>query len=103
MGVPAGFSDLLKTWTAQSRITLCVDGVLQQPSFSQETRVPQGGVLSPILFNIVMEILLRYVNARAADFCVKLSAEDAERRGVSPLPPAPAFSSLLLLTRTTLS
>ena len=88
MGIPSGFSDLLKSWTAQSRITLCVGGVLQQPSFRQETGVPQGGVLSPILFNIVMEILLRYVNARAADLGVKLSAENAERRGVSPLPPA---------------
>ena len=88
MGVPAGFSSLLKSWTAQSRITLCVGGELQQPPFPQETGVPQGGVLSPILFNIVMEVLLRYVNAHAADLGVKLSAEDAARSGASHLPAA---------------
>ena len=88
MGVPDAFTALLKTWTAQSRITLCVGGVLQQPSFPQETGVPQGGVLSPILFNFVMEILLRYVNTRASELGVKLSAEFAEGKGVVPLPPA---------------
>ena len=87
MGIPALFSDLLKSWTAQSRITLCVGGVLQQPAFAQEMGVPQGGVLSPILFNFVMEILLRYVNSHAADLGVTLSAKNAERQGVALLPP----------------
>jgi hypothetical protein len=55
MGIPPYFIDLLKSWTAQSRITLCVEGSLLQPSFPQEMGVPQGGVLSPILFNIVQK------------------------------------------------
>ena len=88
MGIPSSFTHLLKSWTAQSMITLCVDGNLLQPPFPQEMGVPQGGVLSPILFNIVLEILLRYINAQAAVLGVKMAAEDAQRMGVVRLPPA---------------
>ena len=88
MGIPPNFIDLLKSWTAQSRITLCVEGSLLQPSFPQEMGVPQGGVLSPILFNIVLEILLRFVNTQAAALGVNMAAEDARRKGVIRVPPA---------------
>ncbi len=60
---------------AQSRITLCVGGDLQQPSFPQEIGVPQGGVLSLIQFNIVLEVHLRYVNAHAAELGLVFSAD----------------------------
>jgi len=73
MGIPEAFVNLLRTWTAQSQITLKMGGVAQKP-FPQETGVPQGGVLSPICFNLLMEVLLRYVNAHAAELGVTISA-----------------------------
>ena len=88
MDVPAAFINLLKSWAEMSRITLRVGGSLLEPSFSQETGVPQGGVLSPILFNIVLEILLRYVNSRAAELGVEFSAEAAAASGAPSLPAA---------------
>ncbi len=87
MGIPDGFSGLLKSWVAQSRITQCVSGDLQPPSFPQEIGVPQGGVLSPILFNIVLEVLLRYVNAHAAELGVVFSVDAAAgTAGAAPEP-----------------
>jgi hypothetical protein len=87
MGIPSDFMTLLKTWTAQSRIALRMGGATLEP-FPQETGVPQGGVLSPIIFNLFIEMLLRHVNAHAADLGVKLSAVEAERAGVPNLPHA---------------
>ena len=86
MNVPAAFIELLKSWAEQSRITLRVGDKRLEPSFSQEIGVPQGGALSPILFNIVLEILLRYVNARAAEFGVEMAAESAMQSGAPVLP-----------------
>ena len=82
MGVPVEFTDLLQSWADQSRIALCMGDAPQQP-FPQEKGVPQGGVLSPIIFNLVLEVLLRYVNAHAAELGVEISAEaaPAARRG----------------------
>ena len=51
MGVPDDFVNLLKSWTAQSRIALRMGGTTLEP-FPQEMGVPQGGVLSPIIFNL---------------------------------------------------
>ena len=59
MGIPGDFMTLLKTWTAQSRIALRMGGATLEP-FPQETGVPQGGVLSPIIFNLFIEMLLRH-------------------------------------------
>jgi hypothetical protein len=77
-------------------ITLCVGGAIQQPDhhdrsakrrgFRRGTCSPTPVSESPILLIFVVNILLRYV--LAADLGVKLSAEDAERTGVSPLRPA---------------
>jgi hypothetical protein len=64
MGVPDGFTGVLKSWAALFSIPLLVGDDLQPSSF------PQGGVLSPILFNIVLKVLLRFVNARAAELGV---------------------------------
>jgi hypothetical protein len=50
--------------------------------------VPQGGVLSPILFNIVLGILLRFVNTQAAALGVNMAAEDARHKGATRVPPA---------------
>ena len=80
MGIPAEFTSLLQTWTAQSRISLRMGGATLEP-FPQETGVPQGGVLSPVIFNLFIEVLLRHVNARAEELGVELSAADAARAG----------------------
>ena len=78
LGVPLKYVDILKSWAAQSRITLNLGGKTQAP-FPQETGVPQGGVLSPICFNLFLEFCLRYVNARAADYGIELkTGETAE-------------------------
>ena len=86
MGVPAAFVELIRSWTAQSRISLRMGGTTHAP-FPQEVGVPQGGVLSPIIFNLFIEILLRYVNARAVDLGVELSADRAAAAGDNT-PPA---------------
>ena len=86
IGIPESFIALLKSWTTQSRISMCMGGVTQEP-FPQEMGVPQGGVLSPIIFNFFIEVLLRYVNARAAVLGVELAAEQATAAGAN-VPPA---------------
>jgi hypothetical protein len=67
-----------------------------QPPFPQQTGVPQGGVLSPILFNIVLEILLRFVNARAAELGVEMSA-GVDVQGDAPPSHMPSALRLLAL------
>ncbi len=73
----------------------------------QEIGVPQGGaqVLSPILFNIVLEVLLRYVNAHAAELGVVFSADAAagcQCRSLSPksLRLGRPFNVVLVVTRS---
>ena len=87
MGIPDDFISLLTSWTSQSRISLRMGGETLPP-FPQELGVPQGGVLSPVIFNLFIEVLLRHVNARAADLGIELSAEDAKKAGKSNLPEA---------------
>ena len=101
MGVPTEFTNLLKSWSDQSRIVLRTGDAPHEP-FPQEKGVPQGGVLSPIIFNLVLEVLLRYVNAHAAELGVELSAEAAQaaRRGAANangVPPVPPSLKLLAL------
>ena len=87
MSIPDDFISLLKSWTSQSQISLRMGGTTLEP-FPQETGVPQGGVLSPIIFNLFIETLIRYVNAHAADLGVELSADDAKKAGSAGLPEA---------------
>ena len=99
MGVPAEFTGILRSWADQSRISLRMGGASSEP-FRQEKGVPQGGVLSPIIFNLVMETLLRYVNAHAAELGVEISAEVAETaraRAGAAAPPTPPSLQLLAL------
>ena len=80
MGVPSEFNGLLKSCADQFRIIICIGGAAQEPPLRQEKGVPQGDDLSPIIFNpgLVMETLLRDVNAHAAELGVTISAEAAE-------------------------
>jgi hypothetical protein len=73
MGVPEDLVAVLQSWSSQSNIELKMGGVPQTP-FPQETGVPQGGVISPICFNLFIEVLLRYVNAHAERLGVKISS-----------------------------
>ena len=107
MGIPDEFISLLTSWTSQSRISLRMGGETLEP-FPQELGVPQGGVLSPVIFNLFIEVLLRHVDARAADLGVELSAEDAKKAGAAGLPealsafshsPTPTMSSWSARTR----
>ena len=88
MGIPTEFTGLLKSWADQSRIILHMGGAAQQP-FQQQKGVPQGGVLSPIIFNLVIEVLLRYVNLHSAELGVLINAEVAQtaRAAGAALPP----------------
>jgi len=93
IGLPDEFIGLLKSWADQSRITLYMGDSPQQP-FPQEKGVPQGGVLSPIIFNLVLEVLLRYVNAHGRSLGSRsalrsAAAAAAARDGTAnaPLPP----------------
>ena len=96
MGVPTEFTGLLKSWADQSRIILHMGGAAQQP-FQQQKGVPQGGVLSPIIFNLVIEVLLRYVNSHSEELGVQINAEAARSgaAGAAPPPPSTAFSASL--------
>ena len=55
--------------------------------FPQGVGVPQGGVLSPIISNLFIEVLLRYVNARAAQYGVEMATEYAIPGGGGVPPP----------------
>ena len=95
MGIPPEFTGLLKSWADQSRITLRMGGSTH-PSFPQEKGVPQGGVLSPIIFNLVIEVLLRYVNSHAAELGVEIRAAAARADTRDPLPTPPPLQLLAL-------
>jgi len=56
--------------------------------FPQETGVPQGGVLSPVIFNLFIETLIRYVNVHAEELGVELAADDARKAGATGIPEA---------------
>jgi hypothetical protein len=87
MNVPDNFVSLIESWTKQSRISLRM-GEVTLPPFPQETGVPQGGVLSPVLFNLFIELLLRHINARAADLGVEVAVEGAGSVDIADLPQA---------------
>jgi len=90
MGVPAIFTGILKSWAIQSRVTLSMGGVCLAP-FAQEKGVPQGGVLSPIIFNFVMEVLLRYVNSNAQRLGIEVKADAALHSKSSAVLPPPLW------------
>jgi len=63
MCMPDHLIGLLRHWDEGIRIHVRVNGVLSPPS-PQTKGFPQGGVLSPLGFNLVLEPLLRYLKRR---------------------------------------
>jgi hypothetical protein len=61
MGVPGALVDLLADWSGKRTSTITVNGVTSAP-FRMSTGVAQGDVMSPLLFNLFIESLGRYVH-----------------------------------------
>jgi hypothetical protein len=64
MGVPGNVVTLLRNWAAVRRARVRVNGSLTEP-IDLTAGVPQGDPLSPLLFNIFIECLSRYLETRA--------------------------------------
>jgi uncharacterized membrane protein YgcG len=64
MGVPANVITLLRSWAAARRARVRVNGSLTEP-IELSAGVPQGDPLSPLLFNLFIECLSRYLETRA--------------------------------------
>jgi hypothetical protein len=56
MGAPSGLTDLLRAWAA-ARVTRVACGGRLSAEYPMQAGVPQGGVTSPILFNLFIESL----------------------------------------------
>ena len=92
MGVPPAVVALLRGWSATRRARVRVNGVLSDP-FPVDAGLPQGDPLSPLLFNLYIEVLSRYVQADpqyagvdVLGLCVKLLlyADDLAALAASP-------------------
>ena len=62
MGVPDQLVSFLSTWSVQRRTTLTINGVQSEP-WAMRMGVAQGDPLSPLLFDLYMESLIRHVKA----------------------------------------
>ena len=62
MGVPASVTALLTSLSATRQTRIKMAGALSDP-FSATAGVPQGGIRSPILFDLFIESLSRYLKA----------------------------------------
>jgi hypothetical protein len=61
-GVPTGVVGLLREWDASRRAAIRVNGKLS-PDFLTNKGLPQGDVLSPLLFNLYIESLSRMLRS----------------------------------------
>ena len=79
MGMPQHLCNLLHTW-GTSRVTrLRIDGALSE-EFPLESGVPQGSVMSPILFNLFIEPLSRYLGSHPNYHGATIRADTARGR-----------------------
>ena len=60
MGVPDRLVRLLEAWNAARTCRVCVNGELSE-AFSVGKGLPQGDVLSPLLFNLYITVLMRRI------------------------------------------
>jgi hypothetical protein len=73
MGIPKRVVELLRQWFTGIAMRVLVNGTLSPP-FPQTKGFPQGGVLSPICFALMIEPLIRSVKAMIHDHHLDLTA-----------------------------
>jgi hypothetical protein len=73
MGMPMHFIGLLRQWNEGMRISVSVNGSLSEP-FNQTRGYAQGGVLSPILFALTIEPLIRCIKAMAGEHGIDVNS-----------------------------
>jgi hypothetical protein len=84
MGIPKRLLDILRSWGEGIRLTLRMDGRSSE-AYSQQKGFPQGHVISPICFNLVIEVLLRYLQRRSAEYGVTIDQEGVPLAEIPPL------------------
>ena len=72
MGVPPRLVALLRHWSQHRQTTVTVNGVKSAP-FNMQRGVGQGDVLSPLLFNLFIESLQRYLQAAVPGVAISRS------------------------------
>jgi hypothetical protein len=75
IGVPEKLINIIRKWHDQSVTRLKINGTLSAP-IDMKTGVLQGAVLSPLLFNFVMETLIRFINAQPNLRGIRIGPED---------------------------
>ena len=65
MGVPNALVNLLRAWAKVRTTRLVINGEMSDP-IPIQVGVPQGAISSPILFNLFIESLSRYLNSMPA-------------------------------------
>lgn len=75
MGMPEQVVNFLATWSNQRTTTLTINGTQSEP-WTMRMGVAQGDPLSPLLFNLFMEPLIRHVKASQAFTGVSLDHAD---------------------------
>jgi hypothetical protein len=83
MEIPKRLLDVLRSWGEGIRLRLRLDG-RSSDAYPQQKGFPQGHVISPICFNLVIEVLLRYLQRRNAEYGVTM---DDGGEPVEELPP----------------
>jgi len=73
MGIPARVVELLRHWFTGIAMRVLVNGTLSPP-FPQTKGFPQGGVLSPICFALMIEPLIRSVKGMTRDHGLDIMA-----------------------------
>ncbi len=73
MGIPRQLVQLLQKWNSSRTAAVRVNGTVSEP-FPVTKGLPQGSVLSPLLFNLYIETLNRRL--RQAGYCPLTYADD---------------------------
>jgi hypothetical protein len=74
MHIPAALVNLLRSLFSETTAKLKMNGHLSSP-FTISTGTPQGNVLSPLLFNLYIEPLIRYVKKSAGISGIRIATK----------------------------
>jgi hypothetical protein len=94
-GVPAGLVELLREWDSSRTAAIRVNGDLSE-DFATDKGVPQGEVMSPLLFNLFIESLSRRLKALPGFEGVTVTSRSASKSAAA-CAAAPAFHLTHLL------